>query len=496
MQAWIQPETQGADFGDERLDARYRTILNQLSAKPSLSIPAACGGPSEAAAAYRFFDNERATSALVLEPHRRATLERIRAESVVIAAQDTTEVNLTRAKEKVGGPLNDLQHWGVYAHPVLVVTPQRVPLGVVDLKMWSRDPKEFEKPAEQRRKERLQKAFEEKESYRWLEGYRVACRIAAEAPNTTVVSVADSEGDIYECFVPQISAEIASAEIAQDDSKGEGFKNAEWIVRGCHDRTLAEVPEGAEEKSLIQLLACRAPLGTMTVHVSKREASTGDGRKRRQPRDSRTAEVTVQATRTLLEAPRRPGGKSLPNVSVNVILVREVNPPEGEEPIEWLLITSLPIETFEQACTAIGYYCCRWEIEVYFRVLKSGCKIEELQFENDDRYEVCLAVYAIVAWRVLYVLKLGRECPEMSCDVIFTEAEWKSVYAIAEGKPAPKTPPTLGTIVTLIAKLGGYLNRKHDSPPGPKAMWIGIQRMRDFATAWVAFGSTVGTNCV
>lgn len=473
MQAWIAMETQGADFGDARLDARYQILLDQLSDKPSLSIPAACGGYAETQAAYRFVDNKKTDPGKVLQPHRNATLERIRAEAVVIAAQDTTEVDLTRKQEKVGGPLNDEKRWGVYVHPVLVMTPQRVPLGVVDATMWSRDPAEFAKSSKERKRTRRKKPFEEKESYRWLKGYEAACQIAAEAPNTKVVCVSDSEGDIYECFVAGVH--------------GEG-RRAEWIVRGCQDRVLAE-----EDKNLLQLLACQAPLGTMTVRVSKREASTGDGRKRRQPRESRKAKVTIRALRTLLSPPDRTGRK-LPPVSINAIWVREENPPEGEEPIDWLLVTSLPITTFEEVCTVVGYYCCRWEIEVYFRVLKSGCKIEDLQFEREDRLQVCLALYLIVAWRVLYVLMLGRECPHLRCDAIFSEAEWKSVYVIANHAPAPKKPPTLEMIIPMIAELGGYLGRKHDGPPGPQTMWIGLQRMRDFAIAWSEFGPA--TRCV
>ena len=283
-------------------------------------------------------------------------MERIRAEVVVIGAQDTTEADLTRKEEKVGGPLNDENHWGLYVHPVLVMTPQRVPLGIVHVQMWSRDPAEFKKSSKQRRDERRKKAFEEKESYRWLKGYEALCQVAAEAPDTTVVCVSDSEGDVYECLAAGAS--------------GEG-RRAEWIIRGCQDRALLE-----EDKNLPQLLACQAALGTMTVQVSKREASTGDDRKRRQPRESRKAKVTVRSVRTLLNPPARPGEK-LPPVYVKAILVREENPPPGEEPIEWLLLTSLAISTFEECCTVIGYYCCRWEIEVFFRVLKSGCKIEE-----------------------------------------------------------------------------------------------------------------------
>jgi Transposase DNA-binding/Transposase Tn5 dimerisation domain len=476
MQAWIEQETHGVDFDDRRLDSRYRILLEQLSAKPSLSIPAACQGAAETVAAYRFFDNEKTDATKVLQPHRQATLERIRAEAVVIAAQDTTEIDLTRKQERVGGPLNDAKRWGVFVHPVLVMTPQRVPLGVVDAEMWSRDPKELEKSSRQRKKERRQKPIEEKESYRWLQGYETACQIAAEAPNTKVICVSDSEGDIYECFVAG----------AREDTK-----RAAWIVRsGQEDRTLAE-----EEKNLRQLLLCQKPLGKMTIQVSKREASTGDGRKRRQPRESRKALVSVRAVRTLLSPPDRTG-KKLPAAFVNAVLVREEEPPSGEEPIEWLLLTSLPIDTFAAACAVADYYCCRWEIEIYFRVLKSGCKIEDLQLQREDRLQVCLAMYLIVAWRVLYVLMMGRECPLLSCDVVLSEAEWKSVWVISNETPAPRTPPTLAEIIPMIAGLGGYLGRKQDGPPGPQTMWIGLQRMRDFAVAWTVFGPAAMKRCV
>ena len=339
----------------------------------------------------------------------------------------------------------------------------------------SRDPEELDKTSQERRKERRHKPFEDKESYRWLQGFEAACQIAAEAPDTQVVCVSDSEGDIYECLVA--------------GAAGAG-RRAEWMVRGCQDRALL-----SEEQNLLPLLACQAALGTMIVWVSKRAASTGDERKRRQPRESRKAQVTVRALRTLLRPPARPG-QQLPAVYVNAILVREEKPPAGEEPIEWLLLTSLPIATFADCGSVVGYYCCRWEIEVYFRVLKSGCKIEELQFEHIERLQVCLAMYLIVAWRVLYVLMMGRQCPELSCAAVLAEAEWKSVYMLTTGTPAPSTPPALAEMIGMIAGLGGYLDRKGDGPPGPQTMWIGMQRMRDFAAAWTAFGPAQAKSCV
>ena len=190
--------------------------------------------------------------------------------------------------------------------------------------------------------------------------------------------------------------------------------------------------------------------------------------------------------------PRHRTPRSCRFVKVNAILVLEEKPPEGAIPIEWLLLTSLPIGTFAEVLTVIEYYCCRWEIEIYFRVLKGGCRVEELQLETNERMEACLAMYLIVAWRVLQMLMLGRTCPQMRCDTVLSESEWKSVYRIVAKRKLPSKPPSLGEMVVMIAKLGGYLGRKHDGPPGPKVMWIGLQRMRDFALAWTMSGPDPG----
>ena len=466
MQAWIASEVKAADFGDERLNRRFAVVLDRLSEKPSLSIPAACQGLAETTAAYRFFDNQRVQAAKVLQPHQAATVQRVQEQSVVIVAQDTTEIELTRQQEKVGGPLNDETRWGMFAHALLVMTPQRVPLGVIHANIWSRDAEEFAKTQTEKRWARKHKPIEDKESFRWVEGYRQACMLAAQAPQTKVIAVSDSESDIYECFMAGASTEA----------------KADWIVRACQDRALSE-----GKGCLLANLAATKVMGTLTISVGKRRASSGDERKRRQSREARKAKVTVRATRVCLRPPPRPEGK-LPPVFVNAIVVREEKPPANEEPIEWLLLTSLSIDTFAAVQTVIDYYCCRWEIEIYFRVLKSGCKIEELQLEEEDRMEACLAVYLIVAWRVLFVLMLGRECPELPCTAVLSDAEWQSVYVIATSEAVPRKPPPLGDMVAMIAELGGYLARKHDGPPGPQAIWIGIQRMRDFTIAWTSFG--------
>ena len=171
---------------------------------------------------------------------------------------------------------------------------------------------------------------------------------------------------------------------------------------------------------------------------------------------------------------------------MNCILAVEDNPPAGEEPIRWYLLTSLPIDESEQIKTVIEYYRCRWEIEVFFRTLKAGCKVEELQLEELSRLLPCLALYMIVAWHILYVTMLGRTVPDLPCDVVFSEIEWHTAYSIANKKKPPKTPISLAELILIIAKFGGYLARKNDPPPGPKAMWVGMQTLMNYTIGFQA----------
>ena len=180
--------------------------------------------------------------------------------------------------------------------------------------------------------------------------------------------------------------------------------------------------------------------------------------------------------------------RKLPEVPVNVVLVQEIDAPANEPAVEWILLTSLPIDELEQVREVVQDYCVRWMIEVFFRVLKSGCRVEARRFEHIDRLLPCLAVYLIVTWRTLYVCRLGREFPDMSCEAIFEPAEWKSVYQIVRREPPPKRPPTLSQMVRLVAQLGGYVNRKRKDPPGPQTVWLGLQRTHDIALCWQTFG--------
>ena len=438
---WVVDEMKTASLRDRRLNARLTLILDQLGSRPTGSIPSACGGKAETEAAYRFFDNDRVSFAGVLQPHLDATLRRIEAQAAVILVQDTTEIDLTRPEIKVAGtgPMDGSSRRGLFLHELQAFTPDGTPLGTAHALPWVR-----EEGAESRSKlpshKRVSIPIEEKESHRWVTTLEQTQRIAAERPKTWFVCVADSEADIYELLV------AGMAEPRQVD----------WIVRACQDRTLSvgvtndgeecqETAEGdTKSKKLRESVLASPPLFKQTIQIRGRKRKYNcEERGRRQPRVARTAEVEVRAQRVTLRAPWRPG-KPLPDVSVNVVIVHEPNPPEGETAVEWILLTSLPIETLDQVRQVIQNYCVRWLVEVFFRTLKSGCRVEARRFETVDRFLPCLAIYLIVTWRTLFVCRLGREFPDASCEAVFEPAEWQSVYQVVKREKPPATPNASG----------------------------------------------------
>jgi hypothetical protein len=273
---------------------------------------------------------------------------------------------------------------------------------------------------------------------------------------------------------------------AQQQCATEG-PSAEWITRAYEDRLLIKSEEAEKPLKLWETCQAAPLLTTIDIEVSDNTPHSGDKTKRNQPRQARTTTAEIRALSVTVGGQPRIEG-DLPAQTMNAIYVREIDPPPEEKPVEWLLLTSLSIATIEDVLLAIHYYVLRWKIEIYFRILKVGCGVEELQFETLERYQRCLATYMIVAWRVFYAMMLGRQCPELSCECVFSPEEWKALYTIVTKKPAPQEPPRLGDALRMVAGLGGYLGRKGDGPPGPQTMWIGMQRLTDFALAWKAFG--------
>lgn len=452
----LAAELAGIDLRDQRLNRRARRLLTKLGDKPTVSIPAACGGWGETRAAYRLFDHPEVSAERVLAPHIACTEERLRAYPRVLCIQDTTELDYTTKKDSIVGlgPLNYESRWGLYLHPTLALTPERVPLGLLEAYTWVREPGSLGQEKDPNR------PLEEKESLRWVDGFARVNELAEQLTDTRLTYIADREGDLYDLFVEAPCPE----------------RGADWLVRVQHaDRLLTD---GRKLRAVIDAAPVLAEISF------ERPAANG--------RRARTVHQQIKAVRVTLQAPARPD-RTLPDVTVTALLATEPHPPAGEDPLDWLLLTNLPVETPEQAIEKLSWYLCRWQIEVFFKVLKSGCRVEQLQLETRARLEPALAFYMIIAWRVLYLTMLGRDCPEMPCDTVFADEEWKAVYLVTQRKPPPEQPPSLDTMVRMVATLGGFLNRKHDGFPGPKTLWIGLQRIPDFVLALEAARSIEGS---
>ena len=476
-------ELDGLDLGDARLDRRIRSVLCRLYESPSASPTGAMRGWAEMMGAYRLLENEHCKAQTILQSHAQAVLERVRPHPRILLVQDTTELDYsTKTKQEGRGPLSVVTRQGYFAHTQWAITPERLPLGTWHCQIHARAPEVGIS------EEHKHKPIEEKESFRWLEGYRQACLLMEAAPGVEVISCADREGDIYEVF----------AEWHQ--RKEEGLVSAEWLIR-CNQNRGVLSPTDDESAGLVpgiparlvEQVAASEVLGCVHFDVeTKRQIKKVKGNNRLKLRQGREVRQEIRAQRVLLRSPARPGQPKPPPVNIWVVRATEIDPPAGQDPIDWTLLTSLPAGGFSQALEVIELYLARWDIEVFHRVLKTGCKVEELQFKDSHQIHALVALYMIVAWRLLYLTRLGRECPDLPCDVVFAEEEWKSICRITRGPRKPLRKPTLWEMILMIAHHGGYTGRKSDGPPGAEVMWRGLQCLRCFAMAWRAFGQDTG----
>ncbi len=457
-----------AEFGDSRLSKRLAVIAEATGNQSNASFPSAMKPRAELEACYRFFDNPKVTPERILRPHIEATYSRIAETNFAVIAQDTTEIDLTRPNQQVrgAGPMSSEKRRGAFFHPSIAFDQSGVSLGIVGSHIWTRTKLNTDDRSTKDKK-REATPIEEKESYRWLQGFHQAKEVALRCPETTCVSVSDSEADIYELFslVDQQRAE-----------------NLHVIVRGCKNRRTAPGGHWVEQARKSEIIA------THTVNVRSRKAKTNaETLPRKSSRSARTAQIEVRRATVTIKRPHSASKDCSETVTVNIVLCEERNPPEGETAISWNLVTTMPIETDEDVQRVIETYCLRWQIEVYFRTLKSGCRIEERQFETIGRVKNCLALMSVLAWRLMYVCYLGRECPDIDCEVIFTPGEWKSVYAILDLPEPAEGCPKLRDLVRAIASLGGFIDRPKNEP-GAQTLWRGLQRAFDLSTAWDIFG--------
>jgi len=449
---WAQQELGRASLGDARLEARLISLARDFYAKPRAQIPQACGTRAKAKAAYRFFDHEYTSMDAILQSHYEATAGRASREAVVLAVQDTTSLNYDAqpAIENLGPIGSRADAWyGLLVHDTMAFSPAGLPLGLIDVQCWARDARDFGK-----KHKRRDLPIEDKESYKWIKSVQVAASLQARLPQSSVVSVGDREADVFELFDQARSLPHAP----------------KLLIRAEQNRALTQ-----EQGKLWEHLNARPIAGYQQLQLP-----------RRGNRAARVAKVAISYACVELQAPNRKA--RLKPVTLWAVFAREIDAPANASALEWMLLTTCEVESFDAAIEKLAWYTQRWGIEVYHRTLKSGCQIETRQLGNADRIETCLAIDMVVAWRILHLSKLGREHPDVPCTVYFSETEWKALLTFVNRNPhVPAEPPSLREATRLVAGLGGFLGRKCDGEPGTQTLWLGLQRLDDITAMYQVF---------
>jgi hypothetical protein len=466
---WAEQEFGGAPLGDRRLSRRLVLSAQRQAENP---LRAFTGVAREDWAAvkgyYRLIDqpsdDSQVTPENILAPHRALTLRRMQAETTVLCVQDGTDLNFSNRPEAeglgiIGSNQTGAKSRGLHLHSTLAISSEGLPLGVLRA--------EFEAPeptAKVGRGDPLQR-----KSQRWIESLRDCADIATQLPQTRVISVMDREADFFSLFAEQRQC-----------------PQVDILVRAKHNRRL---PNGDDEKlrtKLFDSLRTAPVKGRMQLSVARKSVRhKRSGQQAHPGRKARTATVDlryrqVTFTSTLAEH------AGIEPTTLTVVHVREESPPEGATRLEWFLLTTLAVESDDQAQQILKWYCLRWRIEDWHRVLKTGCKVEDLAHHSAERIQRASAIRMVIAWRIMLMTLLGRETNDLPADILFSDVEIKvlNAYTLTRGRPAITT---LADAVRWVAILGGYQNRKHDPPPGHQLMWHGYVMMAGMCQGYLLY---------
>jgi hypothetical protein len=451
--SWSVREFGAAELYDRRLLRRLARVADDFYAQPGAPIPAVCHGQeARTKAVYRFFANPQVDMQTLLRPHIEATVQRLRPQKVVLAVQDTSTLSYTGHAPDGAGPVGRSQDEavGLLLHDTLAFTPAGTPLGLLNVQCWARDAEQMGK-----RYRRKELPLEQKESFKWLVSYRAVAEAQRLCPDTMLVSVGDREADIYEFFHEAVSTPGGPKVLVRAER--------------TRNRQVGRTP-------LWDMLEREPLAGTIDVQVPRRGSRRGS-------RPARVAKVEIRFAPVVLDPPKDSG---LPPVSGWAVYAREGGCVAGIAPLEWMLLTTVPTATFEQARERVTWYSRRWGIEPYHRTLKTCCRIEDRQLGELGNLQACLAVDMVVAWRVYALTQQGRETPHVPCTMFLSESEWKVLWAVTTRKAPPDQPPELQTAVRAIGKLGGHLGRKGDGEPGTVTVARGLRRLADLTVGFHA----------
>ncbi len=460
---WASQEFGEIDLGDRRLKDRLVKLADKLAASPESPINQACGDWAETKAAYRFFQNESVNEKKILQSHVSNTLERAKELGTILAIQDTSYFNYTNHKKTAGlGMISKYSNknlkknttTGLAMHTTFSVSTDGLPLGILDQTIYTRKPV----PEGQRRTKFT--PIENKESIRWLNSIKQT-KEAFFGSQVQVVTVCDREGDFYELF--ELGHRL----------------QASLLVRAATDRNINKSGPYCKKKyeklwSTIQALPCS---GIVDLEIPARDQ-----------KPARIAQLETRFGSIVMNPPRqhiRHHTEKLPDFVLYAVNVVEKDPPTGEEALEWMLLTNVPVTSFEEAKEKVAWYCLRWRIEVFHKILKSGLRVEQCRLQTADRLMRYLTIMSIIAWRIYWLTLIARTNPELPCTAFVADEEWKVLYSkVKKTKSFPKKPPRIRDIVRWIANLGGFLGRKGDGEPGVMTLWRGWKRLCDLSEGW------------
>ena len=463
-ESWAQNEFGGAPLGDARLSARLVASARLLAQAPLRAITGAAKGVRALVKGhYRLIDqpaDSEVTVENILRPHRERTLRRMGAHEMVLCIQDTTLMNFTRRGQTpglaaIGSNQTGAVARGLHLHTTLAVNPEGVPLGVLRAGFDAPQPADQEAPGEPQ--SNAPKAREERKSYRWIEGLHDCAQAAAQLPDTRVLCTLDREADFVDLFV----------------ERREHAPQVELLVRAKVDRVLAKerTPAGDQvTHRLFDEVRSGPARGTCRVEVKRQSARPKASKQaRKKMRAARIADMTLRYQPVALPCP------GAAPVQMWIVHAREQRPPAEVEPLEWFLLSTLPVASATDAQQILHWYTLRWRIEDYFRVLKSGCKVEELQHHTAERLQRAIAIKMVIGWRIQLMVRLGRELPDLPAELLFSDIELRVLTVFATSRQRPP-PARLGAAVELVACLGGWLGRTRD-PPGAQLMWHGYSQL-------------------
>ncbi len=463
--AWFDRELAGCSFADERLNKRLHKLVAQIGSAMGQSIPLVCQDWANTKAAYRFFSNERVSESDILAGHFQSTRDRtVATDGPVLVLHDTTEFTYQRENtDAIGitksinsgrdkaGRLRSHTVCGILMHSSLTVTTEGLPLGLAAIKFWTR--KKFKGTAALKKKVNPTRVpIEKKESIRWLENVQQSTALLGDPGRC--VHIGDRESDIYELF-------CAAQEVG-----------THFLIRTCVDRLA-----GDGDHTIADEMDAIAVKGLHRIAVRD---SNGDP-------DEAVLEIRYRKLRVLPPIGKQ---KRYPALTLTVIHAEERGAPKNRKKIEWKLITDLPVNSRKEAIEKLEWYALRWKIEVFHKILKSGCKAEESKLRTAQRLTNLVSVFCILSWRVFWMTMLNRSAPGALPTLALTATEIAILDLLMNDKSqAPQK--TLSHYLTKIAKLGGYLARANDPSPGNTVMWRGLSRLTD-----IELGATIGARIV